>query len=192
MQIGNTEVKKKDIIPIILSIIFTIVFLWATLIANVIVNEEIYKNSWNNYFAATLSIGLLVFMEYKLRTSKRYIENFKKANQSKIKIYLSILIVIPFISKMITDKALIVVLHTIADKQYVDKTVYIKDFKKGGGYKDTCGNRIDLVGYQMYFNGKVCRVPEKALNNLNKGQKIVLHGEESYFAFTPKSFSYDE
>jgi hypothetical protein len=93
---------------------------------------------------------------------------------------------------MITDKALMVVLHTIADTQSVDKTVYIKDFRSGGGYKDTCGNRIDLVGYEMYFNGKVCRVPEKVLNDLEKGQKIVLHGEESYFAFTPKNFSYEK
>ncbi|MCP4970492.1 MAG: hypothetical protein GY932_07865 [Arcobacter sp.] len=193
MKIGNSEVKRKDILPLILVIICGIIFLWAMFISKVIVNKEIFENSWNNYLVATLAIVLIIRMEYDLRTNENFFESLKKTNTSKIKIYLIILIFIPLLGKMFTDRALMVVLHTIVDKQAISKTEYIKDIREGGGYRDFCYNRIELVGYDMLINGGyVCGVSKKAIKRLKKGQKIILYGDKSYFGFTPKSFSYDE
>ena len=111
-------------------------------ISKVIVNKEIFENSWNNYLVAILDIVLIIRMEYYLRTNENFFESMKKTNISKIKIYLIILIFIPLLGKMFTDRALMVVLHTIVDKQAISKTEYIKDIREGGGYRDFCYNRI--------------------------------------------------
>lgn len=129
----------------------------------------------------------IVLITYKYRTSEKFTSYLQSQNLSILKTYMIFLIITPLISKILTDKSIITILHYFT-KNPADKIVYVDEII----HQKFCRHGIKLIGYEQADNGKVCNISKDTLDNLKHNQRIILHGEESYFGFTYKSFSYDE
>lgn len=183
----NNKYKLKQIFYIFLSIIFFILVIWTVLISNFIVNENIFKNSWNNIIAVILTILGLYFVFHKYKTDIKYVERLKEKKQGKFITYLSMLIIIPLCSKLMTDRSLMMLFHTFSNYPsskivYVDKKISTR----------ACRNGIKLLNYQMIGNGRICGVPKDILDDLKYSQKIIVTGYKSLFGFNPKGFDYEK
>lgn len=186
MKIEKFELNKKNIISLIIAIIFSIVTIWAA-VKNVIINEKLFENSWNNYLALFLTITLMIFVFYKYKTDKKYVERLEERKQGKFKTFISILIAVPLFSKLYTDVVLIVILHTLSTGYSTDKIVYVEEVIS----QKNCRNGIRLTGYEMLGNGKVCSIPKDVLSKIEYGQKIILYGKETFFGFSPKKMNFE-
>ena len=165
----------------IIGVLFIILLLWFSLsmFSNILVNEEIFIFKWTNLLAIILTLLTVLFT---FKPSKHI------KNKSKIFIFFGILFTIPLLTKLFLERSVPALLHSLSNSSS-EKNVIVLEKSIGARM---CKYKIQLKGYNTFYNGHICNVNEKFYNLVKEGDELTLVGYSSIFGFTVEKLKHNK
>ena len=172
--------KQRRLIPYYIALFLSLLFVWGVF-SSIIINESLFPYYWT--YIVSVLITIICILYFATTSNHRIKSLFTSYGKTKVLLILSTFVAVFTI--IFLSRSLPLLVHTfIKEPSQMTVTIsstYIGDYK-------FCHRSFELQGYNLFFNGKVCKIDEKTYSKLDVGDSLTLIGDKSIFGFTVNDY----